>query len=278
MILKRRFLSLILIWLTTLACSTMTEQANLSPTSEIVTPTTVPTPTLAPSATPPPTVSGPATAIPTHRPFASPTATEVAVGPGLATCPAGGDNLLVNPGFEGDFRFQGGQEVLVAPGWVAWWVQGSDTNLRPEFKQTNIGNRVHSGSSAQQYFKSFGQYVAGVYQVVENEQLRPGTRVQFSAYGQGWSCIQGADCGAGVSVDPANMFMRVGIDPTGNTDPDSRTVKWSGYFNPIDRYEIQCVETVAESNQIVVFTWASPDQPRLNQDSYWDDGALVIIP
>lgn len=249
------------------------------PTAEpIAAATNPPTPTLAPSATPTATVVGTLTPIPTHRPTVTVAPTEAVVGPGLAACPAGGNNLLTNPSFEGEFKFQGGQELLVAPGWVAWWVQGSDANFRPEFKPTNLGNRIHSGASAQQYFKSFAQYVAGVYQVVENPQLTPGTRIQFSAYGQGWSCIQGADCSAGVSVEPANMYMRVGIDPTGGTDPHSRTVKWSNYFNPIDRYEIQCVETVAESNRIVVFTWSSPDQPRLNQDSYWDDGALVVIP
>lgn len=264
-----------LLWLTMLACTNLAGESE--PTAApVAVATTPPTPTLAPSATPVATAVGTLTPIPTHRPTVTVAPTEIVTGPGLAACPAGGNNLLTNPGFEGEFKFQSGQELLVAPGWVAWWVQGSDTNLRPEFKPTNIGNRVHSGSSAQQYFKSFGQYIAGVYQVVENPQIVPGTRIQFSAYGQGWSCLE--NCGAGLSVEPANMYMRVGIDPTGGTDPQGRTVKWSNYFNPIDHYDMRCVEAVAESNRIVVFTWASPDQPRLNQDSYWDDGTLVVIP
>ena len=74
------------------------------------------------------------------------------------------------------------------------------------------------------------------------------------------------------------MFMRVGIDPTGNLDPNAGTVRWSSYFNPIDGYQIKCVDAVASSGKITVFTWSSPDKVRLQQETFWDDGALVILP
>jgi hypothetical protein len=275
---RRLHLFLLILWLGTLSCTTLfgttpTPLPTLEPTPVPATPTlsqalivVTPTNTQAPIV------------VPTRRPTPTDTPEAGSVSVAEASCPAGGQNLLVNPSFEQPFNFQAGQEILVAQGWTAWWLQGSDANFRPEFKPTDLSSRVHSGSSAQQYFKTFGQYLAGMRQFVDNAAITPGARVQFSAWGMGWSCIQGADCSQGISQDPADMLMRVGIDTTGNTDPNAGTVKWSDYFNPIDQYQIQCVEAVAESSQIVVFTWSSPDQPRLNQDTYWDDGALVILP
>lgn len=271
-----RFL-LMLLWLGALACGSSgspTATPFATPTPSPLPPTPTLSQALIPTNTPVPGF------VPTERPTRapSPTPDPDPVGPGLAACPTGGNNLLTNASFEGSFNFQGGQELLIAPGWVGWWFQGDSVNFRPEFKPATEGGRVRSGSTAQQYFKSFGQYRAGVYQIVENSTISSGTRLQFSAYGQAWSCLQGENCGAGVSINPANMFMRVGIDPTGGTDANARSVRWSNYFNPIDRYEIACVEAYAEGNRITVFTWSSPDQPRLNQDTYWDDAALVILP
>ena len=196
-----------------------------------------------------------------------------------AACPAPGANLLINPSFEGEFKpFGAINELNHAPNWFPWWRDG-DNNLRPEYKPAGVdvaANRVRSGSTAQQYFKSFGQFKAGLSQSVLNLQI--GTRLQFSAYGQAWSCSEFNKCSDATSFEPANMLMRVGIDPFGGTDPFSGDITWSAYFNPLDRYEIACVEAQAESAIITVYVWASPDGPRQNQDIYWDDASLVSLP
>ncbi len=276
---KRRLQFLLLVlWLGTLSCATLLGE---SPTPVV---TTVPsivvaTPTLAniPIVTTP-TNTPASLVIPTRRPTPTDTPTIAPTTVGSIPCPAGGNNLLVNPGFETDYRAQGNDATIVAQSWVAWWLRGSDTNQQPDFRQAVDVFQVHSGSSAQQLYKSRAQYQGGVYQIVENAAITPGTVLQFSAWGQGRSCAEGADCSQGVSIDPANMFMRVGIDPTGNLDAKAGSVLWSPYFNPIDQYMVQCVTATAQSSQVVVFTWSSPDKPRLNQDTYWDDGALVILP
>jgi hypothetical protein len=200
-------------------------------------------------------------------------------GGSTAACPASGTNLLSNPSFEGEFKpFGSITELNHAPNWFPWWKDG-ENNLRPEYKPAGVDvapNRVHSGSTAQQYFKSFGQFKAGLSQSVLN--LPIGTRLQFSAHGQAWSCIEFSKCSNGTSFEPANMLMRVGIDPFGGTDPFSGDIKWSAYFNPLDHWEIACVEAVAESAIITVYVWASPDGPRQNQDIYWDDATLISLP
>ena len=267
-----------------------------------VTPTVVLTPTLAPTATPDPaatplgapspetavTDSSDAVELVTTEEPAVPEATAGA-GPGngegsdpgqvAVDCPADGQNLLLNPSFEGDYKpFGAFTELNHAPSWFPWWQDG-ENNLRPEFKPAEASiapNRVHSGVRAQQYFKSFGQFKSGLYQSVLN--VSPGSRLQFSIYGQAWSCEQIDKCPGSTSVNPANMLMRVGIDPTGDTNWSADTVQWSPYFNPLDQWQVACVEAIAESDIVTVFLWASPDGPRQNQDVYWDDGNLVVLP
>jgi hypothetical protein len=74
------------------------------------------------------------------------------------------------------------------------------------------------------------------------------------------------------------MLMRVGIDPGGGTDPFSNSIIWSAYFNPLDQWQLACVEAAAEGDIVTVYLWASPDGPRQNQDVYWDDASLVLLP
>lgn len=196
-----------------------------------------------------------------------------------AGCPAGGQNILVNPSFEGQFVPYGAfVELNHAPPWIPWWRDG-ENNQRPEFKPAEVAtapNRVHSGNSAQQYFKSFGMFKAGMQQSVLSVPV--GSRLQLSAHGQAWSCEEFNLCKDGSSVNPSNMFMRVGIDPKGGTDPFSNAITWSAYFNPLDQWQVACVEEIAEAEVVTVFLWSSPDGPRQNQDVYWDDASLVVLP
>jgi hypothetical protein len=196
-----------------------------------------------------------------------------------AACPASGPNLLVNPSFEGQYVPYGAfKELNHAPPWIPWWRDG-ENNQRPEFKPAEVStaaNRIHSGSSAQQYFKSHGMFKAGLYQSVLS--VPTGSRLQFSAHGQAWSCEEFNQCPDGSSVNPSNMFMRVGIDPSGGTDPFGNSIIWSAYFNPLDQWQLSCVEAIAESDIVTVYLWASPDGPRQNQDVYWDDASLILLP
>ncbi len=280
-----------------LACGTF---GGAAPTEPVATVTTVSTPTLAPTA-PAPTVDPGSIETVTDAPTLAPTV-EGALGtqptsePGTgeeggsngsgnggsstsAACPAGGQNLLVNPSFEGQFVPYGAfVELNHAPPWIPWWKDG-ENNQRPEFKPAEISvaaNRVHSGNSAQQYFKSHGMFKAGLQQSVLG--VPPGSHLQFSAHGQAWSCEEASMCRDGSSVNPANMLMRVGIDPKGGTDPFSNAIIWSAYFNPLDQWQVACIEATAEAETVTVYLWASPDGPRQNQDVYWDDASLVLLP
>jgi hypothetical protein len=218
----------------------------------------------------------------TSEPGTTETAATVA-GNGGGACAAGA-NLLTNPGFEEPYvKFGGIDEINHAQGWFPWF---SDTggNLRPEYKPADgslFPNRVVAGRFAQQYFKSFGIFRAGLYQLVEG--VPAGCPVQFSAYAQAWSCQpDSGSCPGDVSINPANTFMRVGIHPDGGAgdafDPLSGAIVWSPYANPLDAWQQLSVSTVAQGSSVVVFLWASPNQPRLNQDAYWDEAELRVSP
>jgi hypothetical protein len=199
--------------------------------------------------------------------------------------------LIYNGGFEGTYvTIPGHDNMRIAAGWTAWWVQGSpDENarglkLQPEYKAaftsdygTSQGSRVRSGGEAQQYFHSFGAFTGGAYQ---QATVPLNTRLRFSIWGQAWSCLHYANChnSHGVWSDhPSPMYMRIGIDPTGGTDPFSANIVWSDYANPYDAYSLFTVEATASGTQATVFLYAAPEFPNDDNDVFWDDASLIAI-
>jgi hypothetical protein len=200
-----------------------------------------------------------------------------------ASPPQQGDNLLRNPSFEGPYSAWNAIPQIQMPGdWTPWWAQPAEgdpdwKNQRPEWKPAEAEyypNRVHSGERALQWHKSYATFLSGAYQQVnvpENAQLR------FSAYGQAWSCDNWNSCPDATSHDPANMAMRIGIDPTGGTSPWAASVVWSGWGNPLDAWGYFAVEATAQGSVVTVFLYSNPDWPKQNQDVYYDDASLVVI-
>lgn len=211
------------------------------------------------------------------------------------------DNLLVNGDFEAPSPWppqDGINEIQVAPGWRAYYldappqyVQVPDNCqehprlydcfwMRPEFRDSaSFAHRIHSGERAQQYF-SFGRmHEAGLMQQVYSLPL--GARVRFSIWMQAWMCANPDACGEGGirSDHPADMHLRVGIDPLGGTDPFTQTVVWSAEQPAWDQFVPFRVETFALSETVTVFTHSRADWPwpRLNNDVYLDDASLVIV-
>ena len=220
-----------------------------------------------------------------------------------------GENLVVNGGFEQDWahhrawRCVEGQEpevmetgnCFVQAPWEFWWVDGPDLHL-PEVKDAwgYIDDvRVHSGEKAIQYFKTWDQYHAGFWQVVEvpgeglvtvflaskerwgfchNDSYWDdvklslhGDELVLSAWCHAWSnqelegyeeCTHDPRCSAGVGElgyfeplpatpepngDPwndaiRNVTFRLGIDPTGGTNPLAKTVRWTGWVVSYNRH------------------------------------------
>ena len=219
-----------------------------------------------------------------------------------------GVNLLRNGDFEEGgpgqaWPFQDGiPEVQVAPGWRAFWLDNPPPGVvipsncvgldqgcywaRPEFRgmtAAEFAYRVHGGQLSQKYFTFGRQHEAGLYQQVSG--ITPGVRLRFTAHIETWSCLAEGEWNhcptAPYSNHPAPMHTRIGIDPTGGTNPWASTVVWSQEVETFDRWTRFWVEARAQSGSVTVFIHSRPDWvdgwPRINNDVYVDDAALVVV-
>ena len=73
------------------------------------------------------------------------------------------------------------------------------------------------------------------------------------------------------------MRMRIGIDPTGGTNPWAGSIVWSEEQNPLDAWSLFSVEAVARANSVTVFTSSAPDYPSKHNNVYWDDASLTAV-
>jgi LysM repeat protein len=196
------------------------------------------------------------------------------------------------------------QSVIMAPGWSAWWQPpNSDRTAKdyydtypsycgqlapddcvawhmPEYRDTRSGSqdppRIRSGENSQKYFTFWSVHEGGVYQVVEN--VRPGMALRFSIYMHAWSAtkMNGQEPNPHFSFGQTGMHMKIGIDPTGGTDPWSKDIIWSPEKDVYDKFERYEVQAVARSNKVTVFTHSRPENPMEHNDVYLDDAALVV--
>jgi len=192
-----------------------------------------------------------------------------ALAPADAALAQGGPNLLNNPGFEGQYvpyTYPNGTrigEFHIAAGWNPWF---NESLRRPEYKP---GNYSYNGSASQQYFTSYSVHQAGLWQRVEN--ATPGRTYRFSIGLYIWSSSEGDIF---TSVQPGNVNVRIGIDPTGGTNPYAGTVVWSPFAMYYDEWRFLSVDAVAQSNALTVFTWSQPVFPVVHNDIALDQAYL----
>jgi hypothetical protein len=180
-----------------------------------------------------------------------------------------GDQIFVET-FEDDAAFAS-HDQRVANGWQPWNMPDSD---RPEYRQADPRGtrgtyelRVFSGENAQQYFTFYRVHDAGLLRTVP---VPPYAKIKVSAYGHAWSTATDD----GYQNDGAqHMHMRVGVDVTGNTNPQAPTVVWSSEINPLGRWQqTPPVEVTNDAEQAVtVFLRSAPMYALKHNDVYWDE-------
>lgn len=215
---------------------------------------------------------------------------------GLATArsvqPQSGE-LLTNPGFEDPFG------AGVANGWQPWYLTPDGVtyptscgNHAPETckpygipsyhpvqpQDARVPPRSISGN-AQKWGSSYYTYIAGIYQQVSG--LTPGAQLRFSAFTQAFNCSNDQGCFGsagqfGYSYEAGQNSLRVGIDPTGGTNPFSSNIVWSSYANPLDAYVQQTVEAVAQSDKATMFVWSAPQYSQKHVETFVDNASLVV--
>ncbi len=186
------------------------------------------------------------------------------------------ENLLTNPGFEGDFVAHADDAPQnIAAGWNAWHIAREETspayaNHAPYYDIETARTRGDAPGKAQAYFNQYATHQGGIYQQVEN--ITVGAAYRFSIYAWVWSSIsQDWD----ISEKPGNVSVRVGIDPAGGTDATSEEIIWSTtavfLYNAFYQYS---VIAEAESATITVFVESTIGEPVANNYIYLDDAVL----
>ena len=215
-------------------------------------------------------------------------------------------NLLRNPGFEGEWGFElpdgscpGGEnydyfyncipEVLAPTFWTPFWNEGSvpnspdDNYRRPEFKVIPLQApfldppRILEGFRATQYFGFWGPIDAGYYQQVS---VTSGRRYRFGCWAHSWSSCgdnpftSGLECSGGFPNE--QVTFRAGIDPTGGTDFRSTHIVWGDGVHTYDQYApVPSVTTIAQSDVITVFIRSVYMWGFKHNDSYVDQAELI---
>lgn len=194
--------------------------------------------------------------------------------------------------------------IFTPPGWVTWFVHAAGKWDQPEVRDAwnHIDpHRVHSGEKAILLFTFWRRHHAGFYQQV---QVTPGTKLSLSAYAHAWSntniplhsdCTDRPRCSAGVGTqavaiptadappltgDPwqdalQNFAFRIGIDPTGGTNPLADTVQWGTPYYIYNNFFRLTAEAVAQAETVTVFLCSVTQWPFKHNDAYWDDAQLT---
>lgn len=196
------------------------------------------------------------------------------------------DNLLTNPGFEGQFSpWNNIGELQVAAGWTPWWIEDPNhdpTWARPEWKKAEgqfYPNRVREGATSQQYFTFYKSHYGGMYQQVSG--VTPGTPYRFGIWVQIWSSLEDDPLN---SVGPGDPRFEIGIDPTGAANAGQNhppaSVVWTGpadMWDVIDRWHFMAIDVTAESSTITVYIRSNPQYATKHNDIYLDAAQLISL-
>ena len=226
-----------------------------------------------------------------------------------ADCPG---NLLFNAGFEeGSYTTEPLGTSLsssLGNGWLPWSVLGGATyNREVEYKVLDAETlpsryHLHSGSSSQKFFTTWGTHTAGFFQRVK---VIPESQVTFSIWVQIYTGERELRSGGEFISDlespkpgkhdkgPGLYRASVGIDPYGDvppgfgaspsagaiwsapvTDHETRATDASGHL--IDAWVRLSVSALARSEYVTVYTKGQPEYPVKHNDSFWDDACLVM--
>ena len=191
---------------------------------------------------------------------------------------AQGDNLLENPGFEAPFdTLDGDPPREVAQGWTPWHIPAADgapsfSNRQPEYLPTAPDpTRILEGNDAQLITSFFATHDGGVLQNITG--ISSGTDLRFSVFAYIWSTTFDE---LDVSDQDGDVFVQVGIDPTGGTDPESDAIVWSeAGVEQYDAYNEYEIEAEAAGDSVTVFVRTTIGVPVKNNNIYLDKASLT---
>lgn len=194
-------------------------------------------------------------------------------------------NLLSDPGFEGPYIGRGRPDLNTPQAWGIWLADSPrnyEWQNRPDrtFAFPHPGGpEVHGGSFSQNINGGYITFTAALFQQVTvpaNSDVTASIWARLKTCnlprGQG-GVLVGDNCGSAVE---AGSYVRVGIDPTGGTNPTSPAIVWSGNITPHDRWEQAAVSAKAQGGTVTMFAWVSQQWPSDLNNVWFDDASLTL--
>lgn len=190
------------------------------------------------------------------------------------------NNLLVNPGFEDGSNVrivaQGdGVSFAVFNGWEGWYVpqtaaSESWQNAIPNGTGRNNAGMgfVRNGNRSMELSRGWATFTAAVYQTVTVPE-------DANVIGSAWVVMNIS----GDNASEANSTARVGIDPTGGTNPLSANVIWSSTVTNAlvtGGWRQMTVNATAQGTRVTLFLYATQTVPTEGNGVFWDDASLVV--
>jgi LysM repeat protein len=184
------------------------------------------------------------------------------------------NNLLVNGSLERPYYGQG-EPTRTAPNGWALWIGAGAPNALPHNEQP----RVRDGEVAWKIEQSGAVFTAAGYQRVEG--LQAGESLTARAYGWVFTCND-TQTNCAITEAPytrsdasAGASLKLGIDPTGGTDPNAAAIQWSAGIAPYDQWGQMTVTATVQGDAVTVFLYTTQSAGLAINEAYWDQVSLV---
>lgn len=202
---------------------------------------------------------------------------------GVMVTNAQGDNKLINGGLEEDSfgpylgRRGGTFPIYLPSGWNYWFAapngdrinNGERTSIQPH---PGTGPTPHGGARALNISCGYFTCTTAIYQTVNN--IQAGTNVQATAWSQVKACNLGGGTSCGSAIESGSQ-TRIGIDPTGGSDPNNPAIVWSAWTAPHDQWLQQTASATATGTSVTVFLYSTQGNIADLNKTYWDDVSLT---
>lgn len=189
------------------------------------------------------------------------------------TATAQGTNLLVNGSLERPYAGQGAATRTVPQGWNLLVLQGA-----PEAFPHTDKVQVRDGEVSWNIKQGYDPFTAAAYQQVTT--VKKGDVLEAKAYGWVYTC-QDTTTSCVIENPPyrrsdtrAQASLKVGLDPTGGTDPNAASVKWSAAAAPYDQWAEMSIVATAEGSTVTMFMHMTQARGLALNNVYWDQASL----
>jgi hypothetical protein len=180
---------------------------------------------------------------------------------------------LENGGFEGTYEaWEGSDARKIAPSWNLWYTTDwpdEDFIAPPKANEETRSDRVRTGKSQELSSDNTLNFDACLYQQISG--ITTGHYIRFGIWGRVDTTMAIPDAQA-----------RVGIDPSGGTDPrdiqyELNEEKWDIYTSQSGEWQKMSVLMKATSPTATVYACAHP-RWAIRLESYWDHAAFTVTP